>query len=122
MIYVYRCEKCEYEKDVIKQVSALNEMERCRKGHEMERIIRWGGNLVRGDLAFEPHYQPAFGKTVMTPRHLRDELKREKYENGVELVNVGNDRVIPKKEEAKIDWDSAGHELNDRLRKIRKRG
>ena len=87
----------------------------------MRRTLSWTGEMKPGDIAFKPDYYHAFGKTLTNPGQLRDELKRAKYEQGIELVNVGNDRPTYTKPQKKIDYNEVGHALNYELRKRRGR-
>lgn len=121
MIYVYNCPSCDTKEEIIKPLSQIDEVEYCSQGHTMTRILSWQGQMKMGDLSFVPMYQPAFGKVISSPRQLKDQLRRENGEKGVELVEVGNERpkYTPKRKE--YDYDSAGRELHQKLRKIRKK-
>lgn len=119
MVYVYSCPVCpDYNREVRKTVKDRHTIEFCEKKHEMPMVIRWQGQMKLGDIGFKPHYNPAFGRVFTSPGQERDAVRQEKYENGVELVNIGTDRPYketPKK--AEIDWDAAGRELNQRLKR-----
>lgn len=74
-----------------------------------------------GDVSFTPDYYPTFGQTFTNPAQLKDAIKKEQYEKGIELIEVGNERPKYTPVQQKIDYDSAGRELQQTLRKIRGR-
>ena len=117
MIYVYSCPTCKTEEEIIKSVAFIDSPEQCKQGHTMDRILSWSGQMKKGDLGFEPHFSYAFGKKITNPGQIKDELRREKYEKGIELVEVGNERpsYTPKRQE--YDYESAGKELYKILKK-----
>lgn len=87
----------------------------------MTRTVAWTGEMKMGDCSFVPQFQPAFGKVITNPHQLKDELKKEKYEKGVELIEVGNDRQTSGPQRKAYDHDAAGYYLNSILRKQRGR-
>lgn len=120
MIYVYHCLACDTLTDVIKPLSHIDEDEPCQVCAKlMQRTVSWKGEMKLGDIGFKPDYYPAFGKTFTNPTQLRDEIKKQKYEHGVDLVEVGNQRLTPTQSKPSINWDEAGYALNKELRKRR---
>lgn len=83
----------------------------------MNRTISWVGQMKPGDLSFKSDYYQAFGKVITNPSQLKDELKKEKYERGIELVEVGNERPVYTPKTQKIDYEAAGRELHRRLKR-----
>lgn len=119
MIYVYHCDICDLSQEIIKSVAEIDSQEYCKGGHIMNRVISWQGQMRVP--SFQPMFQPAFGKFIASPHALRDELKKEKYEKGVELVEVGNDRLTTKPKPKEIDMNEVGRDLHQTLRKLRGR-
>lgn len=121
MIYVYHCQECDIHQEIIKSLSHIDDVEKCSKGHVMNRTIAWKGQMKPGDISFKPDYYPSFGKTFTTPGQLKNELKKIKGETGQELVEVGNERMRPVERKSKIDYEAAGRELHQMLRRQRAR-
>lgn len=118
MIYVYHCKPCDMTTEVIKPLSSIDDVEHCEKGHVMERTIAWGGQMKPGDINFKPDYYHAFGKVLTNPSQLKDEIKKERYENGVELVEVGNEKPTLKSPIKPLQHDDAMRDLYRRIRKM----
>ena len=116
---MYACDTCKIHTEITKPLSQLDQKEVCSCGQVMHRTISWAGQMKPGDISFKPDYYTAFGKVLTNPSQLKDELKREKYEKGIELIEVGNERpnYTPKRKE--YDWDGAGKALYQELRKRR---
>ena len=119
MIYIYSCPVCPgYNEEIRKTVSEMGRVEFCNEKHKMDLVIRWIGEIKKGDCGFEAHYNPAFGKVLLNPHQVKEEILREKGENGVDLVNIGTDKpYAEKRKKADIDLDAAGHELHYRLKR-----
>lgn len=99
----------------------LDDAEHCPKGHLMQRTVAWAGQMKMGEIAFKPDYYPSFGKVFTNPSQLKDEIKKQKYENGIDLIEVGNDRAKPTPQKNNINWNEAGYALHQELRKRRAR-
>lgn len=115
LIYVYSCSVCPHSRtEVIKSAKQIDDPELCKSSHEMERVIVWGGQM--NVPSFEPQFNPAFGKIIHSKRQIQDEVRRTRDEQGVELVEMGNERVKPKASRQEYDWDGVGRELHQRLK------
>lgn len=119
MTYVYHCTTCDHCVDIIKPLSQIDAVELCNLGHTMRRTVAWQGQMKPGDISFKPDHYTAFNQTFTNPSQLKDAIKKEKYEKGIDLIEVGNDRSLSKDRKADIDWNEAGHALHQELRKRR---
>jgi len=115
MLYSYVCPVCGKKQDAVRRVSERNRGPSCVCGAGTERVFSF-----RGEISVEssPGYQPAFGKTFSTRGDLRDEIRRLRDERGIDMVEVGNERVKAKPQEGRVDLKGA----YDFLRKRGMRG
>ena len=98
--YSYLCGRCKDETEVIKPIKELNIPEICETcGLVLERLIRFNGHMAPD--SFITGYNPAFGKTFTSKRQQSEEIRRLS-DQGRELIEVGNEKVRPKKKETEI--------------------
>lgn len=72
----------------------------------MQRVFAFVGQV--SVPTFIPGNYPAFGKKFSTKDQLRDEIRKQKYEHGRDIVEVGNekaavDRIKPKRKEFPVE-------------------
>ena len=91
MIYDYWCPRCGKHLDVIKPVSAIDNEEICEKcSLAMVRVI----HAVLGNVSnFPGGYNPAFGKTLLSKRDLKNAVVEHEYKTGQRLEEVGTDKM-----------------------------
>ena len=118
-LYDYKCEKCEKVFDLTRVMSDRDRPAECKCGGVAHKIFSFRGAI--GAKQFEGAYYHAFGKNISSRAELRETLAVHKGETGQQLYQVGNDKMSglkPKKK--KIDFDSMGKELYQKLKGVKK--
>lgn len=104
-VYEYQCPKCLVVTDVVKGLQSLDEAELCPgegcPEQKMERIISSAPQINTSNCQFQSHYNPAFGKIIHSKRQIQDEVRKYKYEQGREIVEIGNDTLKSVKKQRK---------------------
>lgn len=100
--YVYKCERCKIEFDVVKRISELDHIELCEEcGLPGEHVVRFNGHMAADN--YPAYYNHGLGKIVRSKRDVREELSRLKGETGREVYEVGNEKLIKTKLK-KTEW------------------
>jgi hypothetical protein len=73
----------------------------------MRKVYSFNGSIS----TFVPEYYHAFGKVINSRRQIQEEISRVAGDTGKELVEVGNDRSVPKPHRPEPDLKSATKEL-----------
>lgn len=118
-VYTYQCSVCDIHRDELREVEDRDKPISCDKGHEMKRLFNWRGFMSMGDISFQAHYNPAFGKEITRPGQIKEEIRRLKYEKGMDLVEVGNEKLKdkPKEDGPMLDKRAAYQDLKKALKK-----
>lgn len=91
MIYEYRCYECSSTVDIIKPVDEYKTTEHCEEcGKAMRKLVSRGQVKIP---TFIEGFNPALGESFSSPHEVKDHIRKLKYEEGRELVEVGNDKL-----------------------------
>lgn len=87
MVYVYRCDTCNHDFEVVKSHTLVDQVELCAQClTTASRIYLPNPNLIkRSGLTNDAEYNPAFGQVIKNKRHRKYEAEKRG------LVEVGND-------------------------------
>ena len=114
MIYEYECPSCNRNEDVIKSVKEIDRVETCPDCERpMLRLFRPCIHTSFG--TFKEGYYHAFGKHFTTKNQLHNELTKHRLDTGKQLVEVGNEKIVPPVAKQKPDMGGAVRELKGRL-------
>lgn len=106
--YEFVCPVCGKKQDAVRVVDERDNCPTCLCGSRTERVFSAPGAI---HTESSPGYQPAFGKTFSTRADLRNEIRRLRDERGIDMVEVGNERVKTKPKTFEMDKKAAYKEL-----------
>jgi len=106
-VYLYECEKCDYDYDVVKPIAEYNTDEFCKQcGNKSTKLVT-APSIFIGTKVEDAEYNPAFGCIVKNKRH------RKYLAESKNLIEIGNEKVKTihdtfdkqREEKRKKTWD-----------------
>jgi putative FmdB family regulatory protein len=111
MIYVYHCNNCSHEFDVVKSVKEIDNQENCEKcGSVCERIIRFRGYFLGEKDWDKAEYNPGLGCVTKNAKH-RKQIAKERG-----LEEIGTTKIDDFKEQSDKRLEENRQRVYDSIR------